>query len=34
MQVHKTGDAFWVPAGKSTVTNVGPNSTTVLADLP
>jgi len=31
MQIHKTGDAYWLPAGKATITNVGPNATTVLA---
>jgi hypothetical protein len=31
MQIHKTGDAYWLPAGVATITNVGPNTTTVLA---
>ena len=28
---HQTGDAYWLPAGKATVTNVGPNTTVTLA---
>jgi hypothetical protein len=31
---HDTGDAYWFPGGKMTVTNVGTNTVTVVAVIP